>query len=51
MSDPIPLSLLRLEIAPPTVGEWATHLRDRGIEVSYDDIGRPSITRARRDPR
>jgi hypothetical protein len=44
--DPVPLSVLALDVDPPAIGEWSAYLRGRGIEVGLDDIGRPCISRA-----
>ena len=43
--DPIPLSVLELDLPAPATG-WGAHLASRGIEITADDIGRLSITRA-----
>jgi hypothetical protein len=45
--EPIPLSVLALDLdggAP--VGGWTVWLAERGIAVSFDDIGRPAISRS-----
>jgi hypothetical protein len=44
--EPIPLSVLALDLELPTVGDWRSYLRERGIDVVIDDVGRPSISRA-----
>jgi hypothetical protein len=43
-SDLIPLSVLQLDLDPPTVGGWNACLAGRGIAVLVDDIGRPALT-------
>ena len=43
-ADPIPLSVLELDLPAPAVG-WLVELDRRGIQVVDDDIGRPSISR------
>jgi hypothetical protein len=46
MYDPlIPISQLALDLPAPGP-DWATYLRNRGIEVTVDDVGRPSVSRA-----
>jgi hypothetical protein len=40
----IPLSHLGLDLEPPLDG-WSVFLRDRGVEVVEDDLGRPSVPR------
>jgi hypothetical protein len=42
--DPVPLSVLELDLDPPTTG-WEPFLTDRGIAVLVDDLGRKSISR------
>jgi hypothetical protein len=44
-SDPIPLSVLALDLPEPPAGGWVAYLSGRGIEVVPDDIGRPAIAR------
>jgi hypothetical protein len=41
----IPLSVLALELDPPSVGGWSALLAGRGITIKTDDIGRQAITR------
>lgn len=43
--NPIPLSVLELDLPVPTTG-WAIDLDRRGIAIVLDDIGRPSVSRA-----
>ena len=40
----IPISHLALELPSPGV-DWAHYLRGRGIEVLFDDVGRPAMSR------
>jgi hypothetical protein len=40
----IPISHLALELPSPGV-DWASYLRNRGIEVTSDDVGRPAVSR------
>ena len=44
-ADPIPLSVISLDLDTPAIG-WTAYLTGRGIEVVTDDIGRPAIARA-----
>jgi hypothetical protein len=44
-ADPIPLSVISLDLDAPAIG-WTAYLTGRGIEVVTDDIGRPAIARA-----
>ena len=44
MDEFVPLSVLALDLEPPTTG-WDSFLAARGIRVRPDDLGRPSITR------
>jgi hypothetical protein len=44
--DPIPLSVLALDLAEPSVGGWVGYLKGRGIEVLTDDVGRASVSRS-----
>ena len=49
MNEPAPLlpvSELALELPAPSVEGWPSYLAGRGIEITLDDIGRESITRA-----
>jgi hypothetical protein len=43
-SEVIPLVVLELSLAPPV--EWAAFLADRGMSITIDDIGRPSVSRS-----
>src|SRR5687767_60842 len=43
--DLIPLSHLALDLAEPPAGGWHVYLAGRGVEITLDDIGRPSVTR------
>jgi hypothetical protein len=42
--EPIPLSVLELDLATPTMG-WSAYLAEKGINVLLDDLGRLSIHR------
>jgi hypothetical protein len=45
--EPIPLSVLALDLdggAP--IGGWTVWLAERGVSITFDDIGRPAISRA-----
>jgi hypothetical protein len=42
--EPIPLSVLELDLATPTIG-WSAYLAEKGINVVLDDLGRLSIHR------
>jgi hypothetical protein len=44
--EPIPLSVLALDLADAPVDGWTVWLAERGISVAFDDIGRPSIARS-----
>jgi hypothetical protein len=44
--EPIPLSVLALDLAGAPVDGWTVWLAERGISIALDDIGRPSIARA-----
>jgi hypothetical protein len=44
--DLIALSVLALDLEPPSIGGWDAYLAGRGIEVTVDDIGRSAIRRA-----
>jgi hypothetical protein len=44
-ADLIPLSVLQLDLDPPSVGGWAAYLADRGIAIVLDDIGRAAVSR------
>jgi hypothetical protein len=43
--EPVPLSVLELDLPAPTIG-WAAGLAERGIEVVLDDLGRLAVSRA-----
>jgi hypothetical protein len=43
--DPIPLSVIALDLPEPPIG-WDAFLASRGIEIVDDDIGRRSVSRA-----
>jgi hypothetical protein len=43
--EPIPLSILELDLPAPTIG-WAAGLAQRGISVVTDDLGRLCVARA-----
>jgi hypothetical protein len=45
-AEPVPISVLSLDLAEPPVGGWAAYLKGRGIEVVTDDIGRESVSRS-----
>jgi hypothetical protein len=45
MNELIPLSVLELDMAPPSTGGWSAYLAGYGIAVVEDDIGRLSIAR------
>jgi hypothetical protein len=40
----VPLSILALDFDEPTAG-WSVFFRERGIEPTEDDLGRPAIRR------
>jgi hypothetical protein len=42
--DPIPLSVLALDLATPTIG-WEHYCSDRNIAIVRDDLGRDCINR------
>jgi hypothetical protein len=42
----IPLSVLELDVDPPSVGGWRAFLAGRGVAVVVDNIGRDAVTRA-----
>jgi hypothetical protein len=44
--DPIPISVLALDLEAPGVGGWDAYLNSRGIEVIVDDVGRKAVSRA-----
>jgi hypothetical protein len=44
-ADPIPLSVLALDLGEPPTG-WASHLADRDIAVVIDDVGRRAVSRS-----
>jgi hypothetical protein len=44
-ADLIPLSILELDLARPSVGGWSHYLAECGIQVTSDDLGRPAIAR------
>ena len=41
----IPLTVLELDLQPPSTGGWVSYLASRGIAVLFDDIGRRAIHR------
>ena len=43
--EPIPLSILELDLPAPPIG-WAAGLAEHGISIVFDDIGRRAISRA-----
>jgi hypothetical protein len=43
-ADLIPLSILELDLDPPSIG-WVAYLANVGITITTDDIGRNSITK------
>jgi hypothetical protein len=45
-TEPVPLSVLALDLPEPGVGGWTAYLNNKGIEVLTDDIGRLVISRA-----
>jgi len=44
--EPVPLSVLALDLPEPAGTGWAAYLTARGIEVQPDDLGRLCISRA-----
>jgi hypothetical protein len=44
--EPVPLSVLALDLDGAPIGGWTVWLAERGIAVAFDDIGRPAINRA-----
>jgi hypothetical protein len=44
-ADPVPLSVLALDLDSAPAGGWTAWLADRGIAVVFDDIGRQAIAR------
>jgi hypothetical protein len=44
-ADLVPLSVLALDLAAPSVGGWPAYLAGRGIAVVPDDIGRLAVSR------
>jgi hypothetical protein len=44
--EPIPLSVLALDLADAPADGWTVWLAERGIAVTFDDVGRPAISRA-----
>jgi hypothetical protein len=44
-SDPIPLSILELDLPAPTIG-WAAGLAEKGVDIVTDDLGRLCVARA-----
>jgi hypothetical protein len=44
-TEPVPLSVLELDLPAPTTG-WLIELDRRGVDVVVDDIGRDSISKA-----
>jgi hypothetical protein len=44
--EPIPLSVLALDLDGAPISGWTVWLAERGIAVAFDDIGRPAISRA-----
>jgi hypothetical protein len=45
-SELVALSILELDLEPPSSGGWDANLAGRGIPVVDDDIGRKAIYRA-----
>jgi len=43
--DPIPLSVIALDLGEAPAEGWAAHLINRGVVVGLDDVGRPAISR------
>ena len=43
--EPIPLSILELDLAAPTLG-WAAGLAEKGVDIVTDDLGRLCVGRA-----
>jgi hypothetical protein len=44
-SQPVPLSVLELDLGEAPAEGWAAHFINRGVAVELDDIGRPAISR------
>jgi hypothetical protein len=42
--EPIPLSILELDLPAPAIG-WAAELAARGVEIVLDDLGRAAVSR------
>jgi hypothetical protein len=43
--DLIPVSVLALDLNLPSNGSWLDYLASKGVEVTDDDLGRPSVSR------
>jgi hypothetical protein len=43
--EPIPLSILELDLPAPTIG-WAAGLAEKGVDIVTDDLGRLAVSRA-----
>jgi hypothetical protein len=43
--QPVPLSVLQLDLPAPSIDGWDTYLAGKGIEIMLDDLGRPAISR------
>jgi hypothetical protein len=44
-AEPVPLSVLALDLVDAPASGWTVWLAERGISIAFDDIGRPSIAR------
>jgi hypothetical protein len=44
--EPVPLSVLALDLAEPPAGGWTAYISSRGIPIVEDHIGRPAISSA-----
>ena len=45
-AEPIPLSVLTLDLAEPPIEGWAAYLAGRGVELTLDDVGRLAVSRS-----
>ena len=45
-AEPIPLSVLTLDLAEPPIQGWSTYLASRGVELTLDDLGRLAVSRS-----
>jgi hypothetical protein len=43
--EPVPLSILELDLPAPTIG-WAAGLAEKGVDIVTDDLGRLCVSRS-----